>query len=272
MRRILAAVCLMWGATALNGQVLTSLDPASVQVKSGEWFVTANGRYPGDTFVFDGPAGTFAVEASVAETTYAIGWVPQEVLLKSGTYKVTVRGPNGSTDALPFTVTSAARTLPLFLVVPEALYEFARTPKGNYVKFEVTASGGTDPEPKIDCSPASGEFFATGSTKVTCTASTLEERVSDSFTISVIDGPPVFKLPDDIWVRPESDKGTYVKYDVSAYDEVDAKEVAVSCVPETGSLFPIGMNFVECSAKDSVGNTESASFMVNVTTDDPPKL
>jgi hypothetical protein len=272
MRRILAAVCLMWGATAMMGQVITSLDPATVPVKSGEWFVTAAGRYPGDTFVFDGPAGTFAVEANVVETAYAIAWVPQEVLLKSGIYKVTVQGPNGTTEPLEFTVTAARRFPNLSLVLPESLYEWARTPKGNYVKFDVTAIGGLDPEPRVDCSPSSGSFFNTGSTRVVCTAYNSDgEKTSGDFTVSVLDGPPLIKLPNDIWVRPDSERGTYVKYDVSAYDEVDDKEVPVSCRPESGSLFAPGVNFVECGARDSAGNSEAASFIVNVTEEDPPK-
>ncbi|HEX2835221.1 MAG TPA: HYR domain-containing protein [Thermoanaerobaculia bacterium] len=272
MRRILAAVCLMWGATAMMGQVVNSLDPASVPVKSGEWFVTANGRYPGDTFIFDGPAGTFAVEASVVETYFSTGWVPQEVLLKSGTYKVWLSGPSGNTEALDFVVVGAKRFPNLSLVLPEALYDWARDPKGNYVKFDVQAVGGEDPEPRIDCSPGSGEFFYTGSTRVVCTASnSFGEKVSDYFTVSVLDGPPVIKIPSDIWVRPESERGTYVKYDVSAFDEVDSKEVAVKCGPESGSLFAPGVNFVECSASDSAGNSESASFVINVTDEDPPK-
>ncbi|HEX7829142.1 MAG TPA: hypothetical protein VF787_05775 [Thermoanaerobaculia bacterium] len=272
MRRILAAVCLLWGATGMMGQLATSLDPAAIPVKSGEWFLTANGRYVGDTFVFDGPAGTFAVEASVVESTYSISWVPQEVLAKSGTYKVTVQGPNGSTEPLDLQIKSALKYPSLSLVLPEALFEAARTTKGAYVKYDVEVFGGEDPEPIVKCSPASGEFFSTGSTRVLCEATNrYGDKATDTFSVSVIDGPPIFKLPNDIWVRPESERGTFVKYDVSAYDEVDDKEVPVSCKPASGDLFAPGMTYVECSATDSSGNLEAASFLVNVTDEKPPE-
>jgi HYR domain-containing protein len=272
MRRILAAVCLLWGATSMMGQLATSLDPAAIPVKSGEWFITANGRYVGDTFVFDGPMGTFAVEASVVESTRSIAWVPQEILLKSGTYKVTVLGPNGSTDPLELQVTSTSKFPNLSLVLPEALFEAARTTKGAYVKYEIEAFGGEDPEPVVKCSPASGEFFYTGTTRVLCEATNkLGDKASDTFSISVIDGPPVFKLPSDIWVRPETERGSYVKYDISAYDEVDDKEVSVSCKPASGDLFAPGMTYVECTTRDSAENVEAASFLVNVTDEKPPQ-
>jgi hypothetical protein len=109
-------------------------------------------------------------------------------------------------------------------------------------------------------------------TTIKCEATNrYDERASDSFSLSVIDEPPLIKTPADIWVRPESARGTYVKYDVSAYDVVDDKEVSVSCKPASGELFAPGMTYVECGAKDSNGNPEASSFLVNVTDEKPPE-
>lgn len=272
MRRILAAVCLMWGAAGLMGQTVTSLDPPSFKQLSGEWFLTANGRYVGDQFVYDGPAGTFKVDASVVETYYSTAWVPMEILANPGTYTLRVNGPNGSTDPVKFEVTSPKRLLNLTLVLPEVLIEAARTTKGAYVKYDVSAFGSEDPEPVIKCEPESGAFFSTGTSRVGCTATDkYGETASDTFTVSVIDGPPVIAIPDDIYIRPDSERGTFVKYDVTAFDEVDDKAVPADCAPKSGELFPLGATYVECRASDSMGNTESASFAINVTDEKPPE-
>ncbi|MBV8519410.1 MAG: HYR domain-containing protein [Acidobacteria bacterium] len=270
MRRILAAVCLVLGATGAMGQVITSLDPPSFKANSGEWFLTANGRYVGDTFVYNGPAGTFKVDANAVDTTFSTAWVPLEVLAKPGLYTLTVEGPNGTTDPVEFKVTSPPRVPNLTLVLPETLVAAARTTKGNYVKYDVTAFGGSVSDAVVRCDPASGSFFYTGTNRVSCTASnSAGETASDVFTISVIDDAPTIRLPNDIVVPPASDRGTFVKYDVTAYDDVDAAAVPVSCKPASGELFPVGLTFVECTASDSVGNVASASFSVNVTDEKP---
>jgi hypothetical protein len=271
MRRILAAVCLFLGATGAMGQVITSLNPPSFMANSGEWFLTANGRYVGDTFVYNGPAGTFKVDATAIDTTFSTAWVPLEVLAKPGTYTLTVEGPNGATDPVSFKVNSVMRVPNLTLVLPETLIAAARTTKGAYVKYNVSVFGGNDSSPTVKCDPESGAFFNTGTNRVSCTASnSLGETASDVFTISVIDDAPTIKLPYDIVVPPDSDRGTFVKYDISAYDDVDARAVPVSCKPASGELFPVGLTFVECNAADSVGNVASASFTVNVTDEKQP--
>jgi hypothetical protein len=259
----------MWGAAGAMGQTITSLSPSSVPVRSGEWFLTANGRYIGDTFVYDGPAGTFVVEASVVETDHSTAWVPSEMLIKGGAYKLVVRGPNGSTDPVDFTITSPSRTVNLGLVLPEVLVAAARSTKGAYVKYDVTAFGGDDPEPVIKCVPESGAFFYTGSNRVACEVTNkLGESAKDEFSISVIDDPPIITAAD-VWSYPDSERGSYVKFDVSAFDEVDDKSVAVKCSQESGAFFPLGITTVECTAEDSVGNLNNAVFNIDVSYDKP---
>ena len=54
-----------------------------------------------------------------------------------------------------------------------------------------------------------------------------------------------------------------VTYKVAASDAVD-KQVAVVCLPWSGSWFPIGRTSVTCQARDSSGNTGRARFAVTV--------
>jgi hypothetical protein len=64
----------------------------------------------------------------------------------------------------------------------------------------------------------------------------------------------------------------------SALQEPDAGTAAlvatipVDCVPASGSRFPIGSNTVTCTATDVAGRSSVASFLVNVTDTEPPRI
>jgi hypothetical protein len=55
-----------------------------------------------------------------------------------------------------------------------------------------------------------------------------------------------------------------VTYTATATDLIDGT-VAVSCSPPSGSVFPIGITTVHCTAVDSAGNSAAGSFTVTVT-------
>ena len=54
-----------------------------------------------------------------------------------------------------------------FVVAPESV-------DGAFVDYDVTATDNIDPNPAIDCSPASGTLFPPGETTVNCTATDSE--------------------------------------------------------------------------------------------------
>lgn len=58
-------------------------------------------------------------------------------------------------------------------------------------------------------------------------------------------------------------KRVRVTYNVTARDAVDGR-APVTCVPRSGSRFPIGRTVVRCSATDSSANTSTARFIVTV--------
>jgi hypothetical protein len=76
--------------------------------------------------------------------------------------------------------------------------------------------------------------------------------------------PPVLTLPDDIITTATSNSQAVVTYEATAEDDRDG-EVPVSCVPASGSLFPVGTTTVNCSAEDDAGNEATGSFTVTVT-------
>ncbi len=76
---------------------------------------------------------------------------------------------------------------------------------------------------------------------------------------------PVFAdVPANITVAATSATGAVVNYAApTATDAVDGA-VAVTCLPASGSTFPIGATTVNCAAKDTAGNEAKAAFTVTV--------
>jgi CSLREA domain-containing protein len=74
--------------------------------------------------------------------------------------------------------------------------------------------------------------------------------------------PPVLGVPGAIVANATSPSGAVVSFAVSATD--DSEEVAVACVPGSGSLFAIGTTTVRCTATDASGNRASAAFTIRV--------
>jgi hypothetical protein len=90
------------------------------------------------------------------------------------------------------------------------------------------------------------------------------------FVVNIINGiadvtPPVLNLPADFSVPQTLPAGAVVTYSASATDAVGPANPVVTCVPASGSIFPVGMTTVNCSASDVAGNTANGSFHVTVT-------
>ena len=76
--------------------------------------------------------------------------------------------------------------------------------------------------------------------------------------------PPTLSGATPKTVRaPKRAKRVRVAYTVTSSDAVDG-QVRASCVPRSGSRFPIGRTIVRCSATDSSANTSTANFIVTV--------
>jgi len=76
---------------------------------------------------------------------------------------------------------------------------------------------------------------------------------------------PTIKVPAEIVAPAPGPAGVVVTYSVEATDP-DALVKSLSCVPASGSKFPVGTTKVECTAVDGHENTAKASFNVKVTT------
>jgi large repetitive protein len=166
------------------------------------------------------------------------------------------------------TVTTLDEAHPLVILGQDPVIALAESPRGAHVEFEVFAYGGRDPNPVVRCDPPSGSLFPFGPSHVQCVATNnFGERASGGVYIYVYDGTePVLDLPDDIVVETDSDSAV-VEFEASASDAVDGP-VPVTCAPASGTRFPLGSTWVECSAIDAYGNAAIGVFAVTVKDED----
>ena len=157
-------------------------------------------------------------------------------------------------------------------------------PGGEEVAYGATASDAVDALLDVPVSvacaingaavPAAGSrLFPYGTTTVQCTAADSHGNTADaSFTIVVRDtAAPIVSVPSPVTLEASSPAGVIYTFAVSASDGVDGP-LAASCVPASGSTFPLGSTTVSCSASDAAGNTGGASFLVIVSDTTGPVL
>lgn len=94
-------------------------------------------------------------------------------------------------------------------------------------------------------------------------AAAADPDFQEQITIDVndIDAPVV--TVDDLIVRAKDEKGARVTYTATAEDATDGA-LPVTCTPPSGSLFPVGVTTVTCSATDSAGNTGTDTARIEV--------
>ena len=113
------------------------------------------------------------------------------------------------------------------------------------VEFEVTAYGSADPDPVVECSPASGTGFEVGETKVFCTAEDdFGARAEGSFLV-IVKKYEGLKLRD-VTAEASSPDGAPVPFDTEAEGWSDT----LVCSHDSGSLFPFGVTEVSCEDGD----------------------
>jgi hypothetical protein len=151
------------------------------------------------------------------------------------------------------------------LFLPELVVALAKSREGAFVKYDVNAIDPSDPEPVINCEPASGSLFKLGTTTVRCAAmNRAGERVFGDFPVTTYDGvAPKLTIPESFKVDAEGPEGAVVKYETSAFDEISG-EVPVSCTPASGARFRVGTTTVACSALDASLNEATNTFDVDV--------
>ncbi len=226
------------------------------------------------------PGGT-TVSFSASANDNIAGNVPVSCLPSSGstfpigttTVNCSASDGHGNTASGSFTVTVTLTdtTKPVVTVPPDITRE-AASGSGTAVTFSSTAQDNLDGALTPTCTPASGATFPLGQTTVTCSATDAHSNTGTaSFKVNIVDNtPPVLSLPGNQSASTPNPGGTTVSFSASANDNI-AGNVQLSCLPSSGSTFPIGTTTVNCSASDGHGNTASGSFTVTVTLTDTTK-
>jgi hypothetical protein len=196
--------------------------------------------------------------------------------LGSTTVSCTATDSSGNTsDPSTFNVNVRDTTPPVLGALPSPSPVEATSPAGTTVSYSLpSATDNGDASPTVGCGP--GNPYPVGNTLVTCTATDASGNSSSgSFTVTVTDTtkPVLGALPSPSPVEATSPGGTVVTYTPpSATDNADPSP-SVTCVPASGSTFPLGATPVSCTAQDTNGNiSDPAGFTITVTDTTPPVL
>jgi hypothetical protein len=124
-----------------------------------------------------------------------------------------------------------------------------------------------DPDPTPDCSPATGEVLSLGMTTVACSVTDSGGRTTTgTFDVTVVDTTaPSITVGGDLSVTTDDAAGAAIVYDEPVVDDVVDPDAAATCLPASGSVFPVGTTAVSCTATDASGNSAPAGFEVEVT-------
>ncbi|HEV2863474.1 MAG TPA: PxKF domain-containing protein [Pyrinomonadaceae bacterium] len=213
------------------------------------------------TLANGGSAGfivTYKVDSGVANSTE----LTNSATVTSDTTETA--GSNNSTDE---NLTASNPTTPACSITcPSNITVTAPQGQGGaVVTYDAPVPVGTCGSGAVTLEPASGSFFALGSSVVTATAPS-GDHCSFIVTVEAANDAeaPVISCPSDITVTESSaaSNSAVVNYTVTATDNSGA--VTVNCDPPSGSPFPAGVTQVTCTATDAAGNSDSCSFEVTV--------
>lgn len=280
-----AIVCLLPLTAAAD---ISRISPSSLQVGNVEEFVTVYGSGLAGTeltrIVFDGPAGHFEVEPGnylpssdpnaipQFPDTVLQAWVPVPVAVTPGTYALTVLAKNVGEDVrtlgpVDFVVNEAPLDGPPAIYSTETVFEEATSHDGAVVFYDVSAQSQDGTALDVTCSHPSGSHFAMGVTRVSCSATDSFGTATASIYVIVGDFTnPIVTVPDNIVTTLRE-----VSFTATAHDNIDG-DLAVTCSPNSGAAFVLGVTRVLCTATDSSFNTGEGSFLVRVTGGGEPVL
>jgi len=181
----------------------------------------------------------------------------------TGSYDVRVSNSGG-------TIFSAAarlvvrETVPPTLTCPGSL-TVECTGNGANVSLGVTATDNCDPNPVVNCTPASGSHFALGTTHVSCTAMDANGNTSTAcnFDVTVSDTTAPVLTCTNITRECTGGGGANVSFTPTVVEACDPSPTN-TCTPPSGSLFAIGTTPVHCTSTDITGNSGSCNFTVTV--------
>lgn len=172
-----------------------------------------------------------------------------------------------------FTVTVQDTTAPT-LTLPADMTIEATGPAGATVNFTASAIDIVDGPLPVTCVPPSGSTFGITTTTVNCSVSDSRGNTSSgSFNVTVQDTtPPAIDPMGNISILTTNRLGARVYYTAPATNDIVDGAGVATCVPPSGSAFPLDTTTVTCTATDSHGNTSFITFSIYIDYDPAPPL
>ncbi|MEK7413852.1 MAG: HYR domain-containing protein, partial [Planctomycetota bacterium] len=183
--------------------------------------------------------------------------------------------PNSANTTCTFTVTvqdtePPAITCPANITVPNAANQCSAV-----VSYTTPTPTDNCPGATASCTPASGSTFAVGTTTVTCTASDASPNSANAtctFTVTVQDTQaPSITCPANQTAVSTDGNPVTVNFPAPTVTDNCPGIPSPTCVPASGSSFPVGTTTVTCTASDASPNSSDSTctFTVTVTTFTP---
>ncbi len=216
-------------------------------------FATVNGDATGVTITGARSDGLF-LNAAYPKGSTTITWTATNSagLSSSASQKVTVKDEEKPVIAAPANASSGNTPGLASAVVSVG------TATANDNCHEVTVEGARNDGAALDAP------YNVGVTSITWTgkdAAGNTAAATQSVTVLDVEAPTI-TVPANIRINATSASGVVVSYKTWFDDNVGVK--AASCMPASGSMFPIGSTSVTCTASDAAGNIASKSFTVAV--------
>ncbi|MBS1787862.1 MAG: HYR domain-containing protein [Acidobacteria bacterium] len=174
---------------------------------------------------------------------------------------------NNMSSTCSFTVQVVDSTAPTLGACPTNITQPATTGScAANVTFTPPTASDNCGTPTVTCTPASGSSFPLGTTTVSCKATDAANNMSSActFTVTVTDtqAPTLGACPSNISVTGNGP--TVVTYTPPTATD-NCGSATVSCVPASGSSFPLGTTTVTCTASDSSPNSPDSTCSFTVT-------
>lgn len=161
------------------------------------------------------------------------------------------------------------------LYLPEPIQVKAESRDGAKVSYDAKAYDDIWGDVTPECLPRSGDIFPVGVTNVMCTATDFDANATtQSFTVEVLGDRKYYELTllvENIRIEAMNPEGEKVDWKVYV-EGTDDREPTVTCSAENGSMFPVGVTTVDCSALDMWGMRGRASFTVDVADPKAPSI
>jgi hypothetical protein len=184
---------------------------------------------------------------------------------------LTIRSSHASVWSFGASVAAA----PPVITVPSRVVVEISGPPHAVVTYAATAVDSLGHPVPVSCVPPSGSTFPLGDTTVTCSATDMQGNSSTaSFVVTVVKkekSKPVITVPRDLTVEATGPEGAVVAYTATVTDPYD--DATLTCLPASGSTFPLGRTRVRCTAVDENGNrADPEEFDVRVVDTTPPVI